>query len=75
MVTGDAKTRMARATDLAGELFDLANSFAGDETGDVAVLLHCACNDIHRARMQLEGTLPQAKKVAVIAAEQVHNMW
>lgn len=38
--------RIERAMELRKELFDLANSFAGDETGHVAVLLHGACNHI-----------------------------
>ena len=34
---------------VAGELFDLANSFSGDKTGDVACTLHGAANKINQA--------------------------
>ncbi len=37
---------MKRAMELRQELFSLANSFAGDETGHIAVLLHNSCNCI-----------------------------
>lgn len=39
-----------RALELRTELYNIANSYAGDETGDVAVMLHEACNCILRAR-------------------------
>ena len=70
-----AKEQMERAWALRDELFDIANDFAGDETGDVAVMLHCACNDITRAKQQLERQLPLAKRNTVFAAERLHNSW
>ena len=42
---------------LQDELFLLANSFAGDETGPAAVLLHESCNCILRSKKWLNGTL------------------
>ena len=45
--------RIARAMELRNELFDIANSFAGEETGYVAVLLHGACNHILWAKQAL----------------------
>jgi len=41
----------------ADELFDLANSFGGDETGDVACTLHGAPNKIRQAIKILKGEL------------------
>jgi hypothetical protein len=43
-----------RAMELRKELFDIANSFAGDETGDIAIMLHESCNWILRAKQTLE---------------------
>lgn len=40
--------------ELRNELFDIANSYAGDETGSAAVSLHNACNAILRAKNYLE---------------------
>jgi hypothetical protein len=42
---------MATALELRNRLFDLANSFAGDETGHIACLLHESCNCILQASM------------------------
>lgn len=44
-----ACANMKRAFELRSELFDLANSFAGNERGEVAVTLHHACNLIAQA--------------------------
>jgi len=44
--------------DLRGDLFDLANSYAGDKTGNVAVFLHTACNEIRNAIDCLERGNP-----------------
>lgn len=52
------RTRMARAMELREELFDLANSFAGDVTGEVAVQLHTACNYIVWAENTLDDIDP-----------------
>lgn len=46
---------MNRAMVLRDFLFEIANSYAGDKTGDVAVMLHEACNWILRAKNKLEG--------------------
>lgn len=44
------QAKIDRAMELRSELFEIANSFAGDETGDVAVMLHESCNCIFRAK-------------------------
>jgi hypothetical protein len=44
--------------ELREELFDLANSFAGDVTGEVAVQLHTACNYIVWAENTLDDIDP-----------------
>jgi len=43
-----------RAMELRKEIFDIANSYAGDETGDIAVMLHQSCNCILSARQMLK---------------------
>lgn len=45
--------RMARALQIKSELFDIANSFAGEKTGLVAMCLHQACNRIVQAEEEL----------------------
>lgn len=51
--------RVEQLTKLRSELFDLANSFAGDETGTVASELHESCNRITNSlRMLKEGITP-----------------
>ena len=42
-------TKIEHALEIYKELFDLANSYAGNETGCVAVKLHEACNSILEA--------------------------
>ena len=51
------QARIDRMMELRSELFDLANSFAGEETGTAATILHEACNNILRAKSWLEGDL------------------
>lgn len=46
---------MKKAMQIRDELFDLANAFAGEETGGVAVELHRACNAILTARNLLKN--------------------
>ena len=48
------KAQIARALELRNELYDIANSLAGDETGSSAVLLHEACNCISQASKKFE---------------------
>ena len=45
----DKKTLMEEVKKMRLRLFTIANAFAGDETGWVAVSLHGACNEILRA--------------------------
>ena len=40
---------MKEAMGMSDRLFDIANAFSGDETGLVAMLLHCACSMIWTA--------------------------
>ena len=40
------KTRKEKIKKMRMDLFNIANSFAGDETGHVAVTLHQACNEM-----------------------------
>ena len=55
MITHEEKYQnIARAMELRDELFTLANTFAGEETGDVAIRLHEACNYILRAKLLFE---------------------
>lgn len=42
-------TKIERMMEIHKELFDIANSYAGDKTGVVAVKLHEACNSILEA--------------------------
>ena len=49
IMSEEKQKNMKRAQELYSELFDIANSFAGDETGSIAVNLHEACNSILRA--------------------------
>ena len=44
------------------ELYDMANSFAGDEYGTVAVMLHRACNHILYAEREYEEIEEQQKE-------------
>ena len=54
VTTEERQANMGEAMELRSRLFDLANSFAGAETGDVAVMLHQACNCILFAKQELE---------------------
>jgi len=47
--------RIKRLDELSKEIFIMANSFAGDETGHVATYLHESCNNIHRAQKIFSG--------------------
>jgi hypothetical protein len=49
---------MTRALELRKEIFDLANSFGGDETGHVAVMLHESANCISRASVRFNSGPP-----------------
>ena len=48
------KERIDRAMEIRDELFQLANSFAGDETGHVAMELHQSVNCISRAKLLID---------------------
>jgi hypothetical protein len=51
--------RLERIMEIRNELFDIANSYAGDETGVIASELHRSCNCILRAnKMATEGISP-----------------
>lgn len=41
---------MTEAMQIRDRLFDIANAFAGNETGDVAIYLHESCNWVVRAK-------------------------
>ena len=41
---------MNEAMQIRSRLFDIANSFGGNETGNIAVILHQACNRILDAK-------------------------
>ena len=45
---------MREAMSLRDRLFDIANLFAGDETGHIAVTLHASCNSILWAKDSLD---------------------
>jgi hypothetical protein len=47
--------RLARIKEIRDELFDMANSFAGDKTGTVAVELHSVCNKMGRDIQMIEN--------------------
>jgi hypothetical protein len=48
--------KVKRLKEIKSELHDLANSFAGDETGTTAVYLHESANIIRTALKVLDGT-------------------
>jgi len=45
--------RIQRILEIRKELFDIANSYAGDETGTAAIYLHESCNCILSAHEYL----------------------
>ena len=51
----DTEDKKKRVEELHKELFELANSFAGEDTGHVAVFLHHAANHVLYAKRALEG--------------------
>jgi len=53
------KEKIEKMIALQHELFMFANSFAGEETGSAAVLLHEACNNIIRAKKWLNRTIDE----------------
>jgi hypothetical protein len=55
--TNELRGGVTRAMELRDELFNIANSYAGDFTGDVAVLLHQACNKILFAHERVEAII------------------
>ena len=59
-------TKIERAREIYEELFDLANSCAGDETGHVAIKLHEACNSILEANDLLKAVDGKPLKVGDI---------
>ena len=42
----DVERDIARLAEIRSELFDMANSYGGDEHGNVAVVIHGLCNRI-----------------------------
>ena len=55
-------TRPERLDAIRKELYDIANSYSGDVTGDIAVAIHGACNRLARATVMLkEGVKPEDK--------------
>lgn len=52
-------------TQIRSRLFDLANSQAGNERGNVAVLLHAGCNEILRAKQCLERGNPASEPIPI----------
>ena len=48
------KEGIERALEIKEELFSIANSYSGEETGEAAMLLHEACNNILKAKDVLE---------------------
>ena len=55
--------RPERLDAIRKELYDIANSYAGDVTGDIAVAIHAACNKLARATVMLkEGVTPEDKQ-------------
>jgi hypothetical protein len=69
----DKVAKMAEADALGKKLFSLANEFALAGEGDVAVLLHTACNNISRADSQLKGEFPKRKMDAIVRTEMLVN--
>ena len=49
-----------RLTELRNEIFDIANSYAGDKTGTVAGTLHGAANKIAESIRMLEEGITEA---------------
>jgi len=66
--------RIDRAMELRDELFDLANSFAGDKTGTAAVLLHESCNGILRAKKWLDRTLDPVDAMTTLTPNDIITM-
>lgn len=50
-------------TQIRSRLFDLANSQAGNDRGNAAVLLHASCNEILRAKQCIERGNPSSEPV------------
>jgi hypothetical protein len=51
---------ITRAMEIREELFTIANSYGGDISGDIAVILHQACNEIARAKRRFDILEKQA---------------
>ena len=60
-----------RLEELGKEIFIIANSFAGDETGSIAVQLHKASNAINKASLMIEG---DEEKLARHHASEIMSM-
>ena len=69
VMTVDEKNK--RIEDLGKEVFILANSFAGNKTGDIAVQLHKASNAMSKASLMIEG---DADKLARHEMSEVMSM-
>ena len=65
--------KMELAMEMRSDLFELANSFAGEENGHVAVMLHEACNCIVRAKERLEAGKPTRETNLEDAAVFIRN--
>jgi hypothetical protein len=64
----DKQARIKRLKDISDELFNLANSFGGDETGIAAVEIHRSENLLNNAIRMLEsGITLEDKKNAIRA--------
>lgn len=58
--------REKRLQEISNELHDIANSYAGDETGIVAVRLHGASGQISDCLRMLESGINSSDKLSVI---------
>ena len=55
--------RPERLDAIRKELYDIANSYSGDVTGDIAVAIHAACNKLARATVMLkDGVKPEDRE-------------
>jgi len=52
------KCQIARLNEIRSELFNMANSVAGNDKGNAACLLHASCNEIMNAIKCMERGNP-----------------
>lgn len=75
LTTGQRLSQINDLKVMRKAIFEIANSFGGNETGDIAVMLHSVCNGLHEGIQMASLQLMKNPRVYVLASlnEYGHN--